>query len=174
MNSIIKQFFTALEKYEDQGTDDIHWAEWAAQDIDKKIVQKFTKNDWKLIQQYYKDKSANIKSLIVGQINLNDDDYIAIKLELLVQIIKTEPIAIAFEALKKITFGFVTSGRDKITNVLFYKEELKGVFMTSKKEYLIELFFTQDFLNKAQEIATDCDESHKNEILAFLRIIDKI
>ena len=173
MTTIVKQFFFELEKYKEEGTDSMYWAEWGYQEIDEQLVQKFNINDWVLIKEEYKNKSDNIKALIAGHINLNKIDTAEITLEILIEIILNEQLEVVFEALRKITFGFVTSGKDYTTNQNFYKQELKGIFLIDQKGYLINKFFSNTFLEKVQEIADDCDAIYKNEIIAFLRIVKK-
>ena len=173
MNPIVKEFFSELEKHEAEGTDSMDWAEWAHYLIDEEIVEKFNIQDWNFIKEFYKNKSDNMKSLIVGHIHLDEIDIADIQLQILTEIIKTEQIDVAYEALKKITFGFVTSGVNYETNEYYNVKDLKGVFLTDKKEYLITKFFSLDFTNKALKIANKCGEVQRNEIFEFLKILNK-
>ena len=134
------------------------WAEWAHEIIDDEIVKKFNIEDWIFIKETYKNKSDNMKSLIVGHIHLNEIDLADIQLQILTEIIKNEQIDVAFESLRKITFGFVTSGVDYENNEYYNKKELKGIFLSEKKELLIKKFFTLDFTDKALSIAKECAE----------------
>ena len=80
--------------------------------------------------------------------------------------IRVEQIDVAYEALTKITFAFVTSGEKHIY-------ELKPLFLTEKKEVLIHKYFTKNFLNRVIQIANECGKFQKKEIVKFLDIIDK-
>lgn len=172
MNPIVKKFFIELEKYEADGTASIDWAEYAHYLIDEEIVKKFNIRDWNFIKENYKSKSDNIKSLIVGHIHLHEIDLADIQLQILTEMVKVEQIDVAYEALRKITFGFVTSGVNYEANDYYDKEELKGIFLSDKKESLITKFFSLEFTNKALNIAEKCGEVQKNEIMEFLKIIN--
>jgi hypothetical protein len=172
MNPIVKEFFVELEKYEADGTGSMDWAEWAHYLIDEEIVEKFNIQDWNFIKEIYKSKSGNMKSLIIGHIHLTEMNLAEIQLHILTEIVKTEQIDVAYESLMKITFGFVTSGVNYETNEYYNKKELKGVFLSEKKESLIKKFFSLDFKNKVLNIAKECGEVQRNEILAFLKILN--
>ncbi|WP_291869366.1 hypothetical protein [Maribacter sp.] len=170
MALLVEKFFTELKKYEKEGTDSSDLAHYF---IDE-IVEKFNPEDWCYVKKNYKDKSDNIKLLIAGHIHLKNIDLADIQLEILIQIILAEQIVVAYEALREITFRFVTSGRNYETNEFFYKEELKGIFLSKRKLFLVNTFFTKKFIDKVLSIASECGEVQRNEILKFLEIINAL
>lgn len=172
MTPTIKEFFFELEKYEADGTDSMDWAEWARYDIDERIVKKFNIQDWNCLKKNYRNKSDEIKSLICGHIHLNDINSAEIQLQILTEMIKNEKIDVAFESLKQITFGFITSGINYETNGHYSKKELKGVFLSHKGEYLAKKFLSLSLINQVSNIAKECAEVHKNEILEFLNVLN--
>jgi len=165
MTKIAHKLISKLEKFENNGVDSMDWAEWEAEDINEKIIEKFTVKDWIFIRENYTTKSDNMKSLIVNHIHLNKIELADIELEILTKITKTEQIDVAYEALNKITFGFVTSGEKHF-------EELKGIFLTDEKQFLIKKHFTPEFVNRAIEIADKCGWFQKRTIYKFLNIIE--
>ncbi|WP_298780075.1 hypothetical protein [uncultured Polaribacter sp.] len=166
MSQVVKYYYTKLEKYEKEGLDSMDWAEWAGYDIYLDIVENMTLEDWNYIKKTYQNKSDNFKSLLANNIWLDKILFTDIKLDILTEMIMNEKIDVAYEAISQITFRFVTSGKNHI-------KELKGVFLSVKKEYLINKYFTKSFLNKVILIANECGEFQKNGIYKFLEIIDK-
>ncbi|MGG6230482.1 hypothetical protein [Tenacibaculum sp. SDUM215027] len=112
-----------------------------------------------------------MKSLISGHIHLNNINLAEIKLQILTEMVIHEQLDVAYKALRKITFSFVTSGRDYDTNQNFTKKELKGIFLSKESTSLIKKFFTTNFINKTLSIAKECGEVQKNEILTFLKVL---
>lgn len=171
MSPKVIEFLTELEKYEADGTDSMDWAEWTRYGIDKAIVQQFNAHDWNCLREIYLSKSDNMKSLIVGHIHLNEIDFADIQLQIVTEMVQTEQIDVAFEALMQIVHGFVTAGTDDETNAAFYEEEHKGVFLTESRAHLIHTFFTNSFINRATALANECGKRQKDTILQFLKLI---
>ena len=154
MTKIARNFISEIEKYEKNGTDSMDWAEWESENINENIIEKFSIKDWNFIKENYENKSNNMKSLIASHINLNKIALADIELEILTKMIRFEQIDVAYEALRKISFGFVTSGEKHV-------KELKGIFLSEKKGFLIKKHFTQFFLERVIEIANESGEFQK-------------
>ncbi len=172
MRTKVNSFFNELKKYEADGTDSMDWAEWARDIIDETIVKCFNNEDWSFIKDTYKNKSDNMKSLITGHIHLTNINFAEIQLQILTEMVKTAQIDVAYNALTQIIFGFVTAGVNYDTNLYYNKKELKGIFLSDKKDYLIKNFFTLNFKTQAMHIANACGEIQRNTILKFLKLID--
>ncbi|MEA1785532.1 hypothetical protein U1E44_05480 [Arenibacter sp. GZD96] len=170
---MVDTLFLALRNYENEGIDSMDWAEWAGTDIEEKIVSCLTLEHWIEIKGRISGQSDHFKSLLISVIALNDVALAPVQLSILRNFVLHENTDVAFEALRKITFGFVTSGRDYETEALFHKKALKGVFSSLERHQFAQTYFDEDFKEKAKEIATDCADFYKDEIRTFLSIISE-
>ncbi len=200
MTPNVEKLFLELKKYEKEGLDSMSWAEYAGQEIYEDIVEKFTLKDWQGLKKAYPDKSINFQTLIISLIPLSNIEYAEIQLNILTEALFSKNIDTAFEALHQISFCFVTAGInykptkkkfsflnsfkkekeksiDELTKSMldgyYVKKELKGVFLTDKKDYLIRKFFGDKFKHKVCEIASECNEVFENEFLEFVKIINE-
>lgn len=171
MNPNVEKLFNELSKYEKEGTDSMAWAEYDCQLIDEKIAGNFTENDWSDVDKFWKSKSNNIKSLLTHHLHLSDLNSAKIQLKILTNMVMTESEEVAFEALRQISFCFVTSGFDSINNCYYSEKSLKGIFHSKDCLLLINQYFDSSFINKVKSISEGCSESWKNEFLEFLKII---
>ncbi len=168
---MVDTLFLALNTYGKEGIESMDWAEWAANDVAQNIVSPLNLAHWIEIKSRISGQSDNFKSLLSSVIALEDDALGDVQLTILRDFVLHENMDVAFEALQKITFGFVTSGNDYETNAHFHKKELKGIFSRTEARRLIQIYFDDAFKDRAQEIANDCSDFFKDGIHTFLKII---
>ncbi len=174
MNPNASKLFDEFSKYEKEGTDSMEWAEYGCHFIDEMIEKNFTESDWNDVDKYWKSKSNNIKALLANHLDLSELNFACIQLKILTNMVMNENEAVAFEALRRISFGIITSGIDNTKNHYYSKKELKGIFKSENSCFLINQYFDVFFITKVMHIAEGCSESWKNEFLEFLKVIKQI